>query len=115
MGYAILLATAMVALVSTTANATIDICTKATQTPDGFLALREAPGTQFKMIAKIHPGDTIMTYAEQSNQTRMPVTGVYGKAKTIFDLDSTGGFKPAWVASRYTKFDRACTDRIYQD
>jgi hypothetical protein len=38
------------------AHATEDFCITVTKTPDGFLALREGPATQFKMIAKLKPG-----------------------------------------------------------
>src|SRR5215510_4211947 len=43
-------------LATGTAHATEDFCVEVTKTPDGFLALREGPGTEFKMIAKLKPG-----------------------------------------------------------
>ena len=51
------LAGTMAAVDFTAAYSTEDFCAVVLKTPDGFLALREKPGTQFKMIAKLHEGD----------------------------------------------------------
>jgi hypothetical protein len=46
----------LLALTAAAAHATEDFCITVTKTPDGFLALREGPGTQYKMLAKLMPG-----------------------------------------------------------
>jgi Bacterial SH3 domain len=67
----LLLATAMLLLLATpallasidTARATPpDPCAVVLNTPDGFLAFREGPGPQFRMIQKLSPGDTVVVY-----------------------------------------------------
>jgi hypothetical protein len=52
----LLIGAAALFLATGAAHATADFCVVVTKTPDGFLALREGPGTQFKMIAKLKPG-----------------------------------------------------------
>ena len=38
------------------AAATEDFCVETVKTRDGFVALREGPGTQYKVLAKLKPG-----------------------------------------------------------
>jgi hypothetical protein len=38
------------------AAATEDFCIETVRTRDGFVALREGPGTQYNMMAKLKPG-----------------------------------------------------------
>ena len=67
--------TAAMFLATGTAHATEDFCAEVTQTPDGFLALREGPGTQFKMIAKLKPGfplDARTGWSEIGKRTEKP-------------------------------------------
>src|SRR5262245_43411571 len=70
-------------LATGTAHATADFCVVVTKTPDGFLALREGPGTQFKMIAKLKPGFPL-------------------------DADTGGGGLPkwtrVWIAERHSAY-----------
>jgi hypothetical protein len=91
----------MAALVSTTANATVDYCVAVNKTPDGFLAVREGPDASSKMIAKVHSGDKLNADADDGKWTRV--------------VSITGEFTTGWVATRYIKFDKACTDRMYRD
>lgn len=56
-------------VVSTAAHSTEDFCAVVLKTPDGFLALREQPGTQSKMIAKLHEGDFLYAGTEQCSQS----------------------------------------------
>jgi hypothetical protein len=44
---------------ATSARATEDFCAVVLKTPDGFLALREGPGTRFRMQARLHRGDVL--------------------------------------------------------
>jgi hypothetical protein len=44
---------ASMATLSTEAQATEDFCAVVLKTPDGFVALREGPGTQFDVNAKL--------------------------------------------------------------
>ena len=46
------------------ARATTDICAVVLNTPDGFLALREGPGTQFRVKDKLRPSQTVGTTGE---------------------------------------------------
>jgi hypothetical protein len=41
------------------AHATTDICAVVLNTPDGFLALREGPGAQFRIKDKLRPSETL--------------------------------------------------------
>jgi hypothetical protein len=36
------------------------ICSVITRTPDGFLALRDGPGTEFPMFNQLYPGDVVL-------------------------------------------------------
>jgi hypothetical protein len=54
-----LLLAACVAALATSAHATEDFCAVVLKTPDGFLALREGPGTRFKVKEKLLRGDVL--------------------------------------------------------
>jgi hypothetical protein len=47
------------AALSTGAQATEDFCAVVLKTPDGFLALREGPGAQFRVKARLRQGDVL--------------------------------------------------------
>ena len=53
---------------ATTAHATEDFCAVVLKTPDGFLALREGPGTQHKMITKLEQGDFLLADTAMGEQ-----------------------------------------------
>ena len=59
MKYALLLGLAILLASVTTARATTDSCAVVLNTPDGFLALREGPGTHFRIKDKLSPGQTV--------------------------------------------------------
>ena len=44
---------------ATSAEATEDFCAVVLKTPDGFLALRQGPGTRFPVKLKLHQGDVL--------------------------------------------------------
>jgi hypothetical protein len=97
------------------AYATEDFCAVVSNTPDGFLALREGPGSQFRTIAKLHPGDHLIadtaqcgplhgrTICQNGGWTR--ITTMYSADYKIkFESDqSSMTFEPAWVATRYIR------------
>jgi hypothetical protein len=62
MKYATILVVLAIVLASiTAAGATVDVeCAVVLKTPDGFLALREGPGTQFEMKKKLKRGDFLV-------------------------------------------------------
>jgi hypothetical protein len=65
----LLLAAAVLVAVSTAAHSTEDFCAVVLKTPDGFLALREKPGAQAKMTAKLREGDFLYAGTEQCSQS----------------------------------------------
>ena len=94
----------MAMLMATSANATEDFCAVVLQSPGGFLALREGPGTQFKMLAKLHRGDYLETHTGPCdevnghticNRNWTHVEEVYSEGKP---LNLKG-----WVLTRYTQ------------
>jgi hypothetical protein len=54
-----LIITSVSAALTTGAAATEDFCAVVLKTPDGFLALREGPGTKFKVKARLRRGDVL--------------------------------------------------------
>jgi hypothetical protein len=55
-----LLLAGCVAAAVTSAHATEDFCAVVLKTPDGFLALRDGPGTRFNLRAKLKQGDVLL-------------------------------------------------------
>ena len=47
------------AALPTGAHGTEDFCAVVLKTPDGFLALREGPGTRFKVKTRLYRGDVL--------------------------------------------------------
>lgn len=64
----------IVGLYGTVAHAAYDECAVVLKTPDGFLAMRQGPGTGANMVTKLHRGDVV--------ETEGRITGV--------DVDSEG-------------------------
>jgi hypothetical protein len=56
-------------ILSKAAHATEDFCAVVLKTPDGFLALREKPGRESKIIAKLREGDFLYAGTEQCSQS----------------------------------------------
>ena len=74
-------------------------CALVLKTPDGFLALREEPGTHGKMIAKLYEGDTLeLDFAH-------PVE--YADKLTTWSSARTGprgtDYLSGWVSNRYIR------------
>jgi hypothetical protein len=81
------------------ARATTDVvCGVVLNTPDGFLAVRERPGTQTRMTAKLRPGQSVNISSEdcvwQSN-------GNVTCNKWIMVSGSDGTPASGWVRSKY--------------
>jgi hypothetical protein len=55
--------------VCASAHATEDFCAVVLRAPDGFLALRAEPGTQSKMLTKLHEGDFLYADTQQCSQS----------------------------------------------
>jgi len=106
-------------LATGTAQATEDFCIVVTKTPDGFLALREGPGTQFKIIAKLKPGfpldadtaqgstecATLAAGGEQAPETPKEMARYERCMKEAQQWTRVwiAGRRSAWVYSKYTK------------
>src|SRR5262245_17324672 len=88
------------------AQATWDYCIVVTKTSDGFLALREGPGTKFKMIAKLMPGFPLLAENIRGNDKW-----------THIWIEATHG----WVYTKYTRpfvcpeNDENCKNRCNQE
>jgi hypothetical protein len=86
----------------TAARATTDICAVVLNTPDGFLALREGPGTQYRIKDKLRPSQTVGTAGEDciwhrhGNVTCNKWVKVFG----VGDQTPTSGWA-GWVRSKY--------------
>jgi hypothetical protein len=107
-----LILAAALAVLASSANATVDFCAVVRETPDGFLALREGPGTQFPVVHKLRRGDFL--YADDASCER----GVCANRNrwthvlSVPRLDGPpnnpnkahGSFTSGWVASRYIEW-----------
>jgi hypothetical protein len=97
MKYATLLLSLIVLASITAGRATTNGCAVVLNTPDGFLAIREGPGTQFRIKDKLKPSQEIgiptehCTYRDNGNVT-------CPKWIRIFRGDYT---EPGWVRSKY--------------
>ena len=73
----------MLFLATGAAHATADFCIEVTKTPDGFVALRQGPGTQFKILAKLKPGFPLDALADyETKWTRVQI--VVGKEAYVY-------------------------------
>jgi hypothetical protein len=92
----------------TAGRATTDSCAVVLNTPDGFLALREGPGTQFRIKDKLSPGQTVDITTEDC-RWHEPVRGQrevpFAQAQAAIRHPS-GSFRsvPQW-AIHQTAFD----------
>ena len=86
----------------TAARATTDSCAVVLNTPDGFLALREGPGTQFRIKDKLSPSQTVgITTEDCIWHRRGNVTcNKWVRVKVFDDQTPTSGWA-GWVRSKY--------------
>ena len=96
----------------TAARATTESCAVVLNTPDGFLALREGPGTQFRIKDKPSPGQTVGITTEDCIWHRR---GDVTCSKWIkVRVDDTSGWL-GWVRSKYIQpagSDGGTCDRV---
>jgi len=108
----------------TNVHATIDFCVTVRHTPDGFVALRDGPGVQFRMKARLKPGETLIADTAQcskvAGKTMCDETRQWtfinhvprlddGKAKLEGPEDYTQG----WVLTKLTKNADRCTRDLH--
>ena len=89
------------------AHATIDYCVRVRNTPDGFIALREGPGAQSRVKARLKPGELLITDAES--------TGPWTFVNSVLSRDrgKTNNFTQGWVARKFTESAPACTRALH--
>lgn len=51
-------------------HATADGCAVVLKTPDGFLSVREGPGTRFRVLTEVHRGETLLIDTAQCGAIR---------------------------------------------
>src|SRR5215471_18971411 len=103
---ALLLAVCTAAL-ATSAHATIDFCVVVRNTPDGFLALREGPGTRFRMKARLKPGELLTADTRKCMGENEPICDEKGQWTFInyvprLDDGKKERFTQGWVATKFT-------------
>jgi hypothetical protein len=102
MKYATLLGLAVVLASVTAGRATTDSCAVVLNTPDGFLALREGPGTQFRIKDKLRPSQTVGITTENCIWHRYGnvTCSKWVKVFYVGDQTPTSGWV-GWVRSKY--------------
>jgi len=101
---------ASIATPSTRALATEDFCAVVLKTPDGFLALREGPGTQFREKARLRQGDVlfadtrtcVIDHPDICDKTRK-WTYVNYVPRLDGRLEEAKQFTQGWVVRRFTQ------------
>lgn len=101
---------ASIATLSTRAFATEDFCAVVLKTPDGFLALREGPGAQFREKARLRQGDRLFAdtrscmigHPDICDETRK-WTYVNYVPRLDGRLEEAKQFTQGWVARRFTQ------------
>jgi hypothetical protein len=90
---------------ATTAHATEDFCAVVLKTPDGFLALREGPGTPHKMITKLEQGDFLLADTAMGEQDPKNIKWVHINGVPRVDGPDAIGktYTRGWVARRYVQ------------
>jgi hypothetical protein len=89
----------LLAALTTPARATTDICAVVLNTPDGFLALREGPGTQFRIKDKLRPSQTVVIHSEDCIWHRHGNV-TCSKWVKVFHVGDQIGWA-GWVRSKY--------------
>jgi uncharacterized protein YraI len=101
----LLVAITILMAVSSSAMATADGCAVVLRTPDGFLALRKGPGTQYPIITRLKPGDSL--YADDKPcSDKNPACGwthITGRPGKPLNWDG-------WVLLKYVKIMGDCPE-----
>jgi hypothetical protein len=96
---------ACVAGLATTAQATEDFCAVVLKTPDGFLALREGPGTRFAVKTKLRRGDALYADTAQCSPSACDYTRNWTHVVSVPRLDGgreeASQFMQGWVARKF--------------
>ena len=89
------------------ALATADACAVTLKTPDGFLNLREGPGTEYEIVSKLYPGDNISVDSGMCDNINGQSICTDGSWTRIRDEIATNdGIKMVtrgWVATKYIR------------
>jgi hypothetical protein len=101
----LLLAICIAALVAS-ARATQDFCVIVRNTPDGFLALRDGPGAQFRVKAKRQPGELLVADTRGGAQSQW--TFINSVPRLDGRLEKAKRFTQGWVASKFTSQAARC-------
>src|SRR5262245_33256128 len=111
---ALLLAVCTAALVAS-ARATIDFCVAVRKTPDGFLALREGPGTRFRVKAKLKPGELLVADTRSCMDDICDEKNQWTFINYVPRLDDKKEehFTQGWVATKFTKPADRCTRALH--
>jgi hypothetical protein len=90
---------------ATSAQATEDFCAVVLKTPDGFLALREWPGTRFAVKAKLHRGDVLYADTAQCSPSACNDTKNWTHVLSVPRIDGrleeAKQFTQGWVARKF--------------
>ena len=97
----LILGLAIVLVSITAARATTPSCAVVLNTPDGFLALREGPGTQFRIKDKLRPSQIVGITTEDCiwHRPGNVTCKKWVKVKAFLADDETP--TPGWVRSKY--------------
>jgi hypothetical protein len=104
-----LLTAAAFALLTTTAatsaQATQDFCAVTLKTPDGFLALREGPGTRFAVKTRLGRGDVLYADTAQCAPSACNYTNIWTHVVSVPRIDGrleeAKQFTQGWVARKF--------------
>jgi hypothetical protein len=90
-------------------QATEDFCAVVLKTLDGFLALRDGPGTQFRMKAKLHQGDLLTAntrgctfdgkFCDDGNKRKW--TYIFSVPRLDGPPETAKHFTEGWVYDKY--------------
>jgi len=102
----LILGVSVAGITFTGAHATIDFCVMVRNTPDGFLALREGPGTRFRIKEKLHPSEFLMADTSSCWSGVCDETGQWMYINFVPRLDGrvdkATHFTQGWVARKFT-------------
>ena len=104
----LLLAAALLLAIGTSAQATQSYCAVVKPTPDGFVNLREGPGTRFPIIRHLRPYDSVLV---DTGKCRAGICDQSGRWQFIESVPRIDGqsdeekqhFTQGWIRERYIK------------
>ena len=88
-------------------RATVTFCAVVAPTPDGFLALREGPGTSFRIIVQLKPYDLLLVDTGSCRNGLCDETGRWLFVVEVPRIDGptseVKSFTQGWVRARYIR------------